>query len=189
MTKHIHHVTTISAQSMQRMHAHMEFVAAKDAFLSGDSHKLAEFVRTYALSPEQSEFVALALSGEVKIKDGRSETHWTRNLYIDYLAIKTTDFWRKVFFGNKVRVSDEDIFKTLTDLRGYGSSETVKKAISRLKKRYKNKSIFGPVFHGVNLKHLNIQGPRVLAVGRIPQASKLGTQSKINVPDSEDTDS
>lgn len=183
MAKHIHHVTTISAETAKRMLVHKEFIDAQDAYISGDSRRLAEFVRTHTLTPEQSEFVALALSGEVKIKDGRAETDWTRNLYIDYLAIKTNDFWRSVFFGNKVRVRDEDIFKILADLRGYSSSDTVKRAISRLKKRYAGRPIFGFVFQGVDLKHLNLHGPRVLAVGIIPQASKLGTRSKINVPD------
>jgi len=111
------------------------FGAAKEAYLSGDPRKLAEFVRTNTLTPEQCEFVALVLAGEVEIKDRRSEKDWTRNLYLDYIEIKIGGELRNIMFGNKKRVSKAEIYRKLAELHGYSDEETVKKSIARADKR------------------------------------------------------
>lgn len=112
-----------------------EFEAAKEAFLRGDPRKLAGFVRTTTLAPEQAEFVAQALSGEVKMKDGRAEKTWTRNLYFDYVEIQVGGALREMLFGKKLRVSKAEIYRNLAKLHGYADEDAVKKAIARAKKR------------------------------------------------------
>lgn len=112
-----------------------EFDAAKEAFLRGDPRKLAEYVRSSALAPDQAEFVAMALSGEVEIKDGRSEKPWTRNLYLDYIEIKIGGELRDTLFGSRKRLSQAEIFRELAALHGYEDADTVKKAITRAEKR------------------------------------------------------
>lgn len=112
-----------------------EFEAAKKSYLSGDPRKLAEFVRTSALTPEQVEFVAMALLGEVKIKDGRGEKDWTRNLYLDYRASLGRHRLKELFMDDMSHTSREKIYDELAARHGYSSSDTVKKSITRAEKR------------------------------------------------------
>ncbi len=111
-----------------------DFDRAKEAFIGGDPRKLAEFVRTNQLTAEQSEFVAKALAGEVKVQDGRSERFWTQNLYLDYIEIKIGGELREILFGKKQRVSKAEIFRRLADIHGY-HEDAVKKAIARADQR------------------------------------------------------
>lgn len=114
-----------------------KFEVAREAYISGDSRKLAEFVRTNTMTPEQSEFVAQALSGDIETEDGRSVTRWTQNLYFDYLEIQTKGQLREILFGDKVRVTKAEIYRKLAEHHGYNDEGTVKKAIVREEQRRK----------------------------------------------------
>ena len=209
-----------------------EFEAAKKAYLRGDKRKLSAFVRANTLTPEQSEFVAQALSGELHIKDGRSEKSWTSTLLYEYSEIKLSGSLKKILFGDISNPSGETIYGVLADRHGYRNSDTVKKAITRAVKRrdelikarseeysfdgsgadayldhlYEMKSQgrdFKVMIPAAEFKKWMDQNPDLVppegfeatdfAIDvdsqiEMLEAIQSGTQSKINVPDSEDSD-
>lgn len=112
-----------------------DFANAKKAYLSGDKRKLADIVRANKMTDEQAEFVAQALAGDVKIKDGRSEKPWTRSLLYEYAEIKLCGSLRKALFGDKDKIAEVEIFRALAERHGYSDEDAVKKAISRAIKR------------------------------------------------------
>lgn len=112
-----------------------QFEEAKKAYLKKDPRKLAEFVRTNQLTPEQAEFVAMALAGEVKVQDGRSERGATRDIYYSYLEIRTGGHLLHELFGKGATPTKAEIYRTLADLYGYSDEDSVKKAIIRAKAR------------------------------------------------------
>jgi hypothetical protein len=112
-----------------------DFDTAKKAYLKKDPRKLAEFVRTNQLTPEQAEFVAMALAGDVETKDGRTEKPWTRTLLYEYSEIKLRGTLKRTLFGDKSKVSEAEIYRALAERHGYADEGAVKKAISRAIKR------------------------------------------------------
>lgn len=108
-----------------------DFDKAKVAFISGDPRKLADYVRTNKLTDDQAEFIAMALAGEVKVQDGRSERIATRDIYYAYREIRGGGYLLHELFGVGATPTKADIYRKLADLYGYSDEDTVKKAISR----------------------------------------------------------
>ena len=121
-----------------------DFASAKKAYLSGDKRKLADFVRANeTMTDEQAEFVAQAIVGDVKVRDGRSEKPWNTGLYLDYVEIMIGGDLRRILFGEnsvptlfekKPSIRKSTIIRKLAEIYGH-TDDNAKKAISRAEQR------------------------------------------------------
>jgi hypothetical protein len=101
------------------------FIDATLKFREGDPRALAEFVRTHDLTPEQREFVASALAGDVAILDGHK--HQPQTEYMVWL-----------YDTNKRHLGYPDavIYRALDEKFGLAddsSRRTISRAIKRRK--------------------------------------------------------
>jgi hypothetical protein len=115
------------------------FLEAEKAYIEGDPRKLAYYVEHHDLDTYESQFVARALLGEIKIQDGRKEMPWTKKLFYEYWEICRGGDLTKELFADKKKVTKADIYRALAMRHGNLDPATVKKSIERITARKSGK--------------------------------------------------
>ena len=111
-----------------------DFEDAQYAFQRGDPRPLASWVLSHDLTPEQRQFVALALCGDVEKVDGRKVKPTTDRLLDDYATLHWLNRMVKCFelddLGAKV-LNDSAIAKQLANKYGYPDPDSVRRLLAR----------------------------------------------------------
>ena len=114
----------------------MEFAAAKHAFTRGDPRPLARWVMTHDMTPEQKEFVAKAICGDVEKVDGRKVKPLTESVERDYGKLRYLNHVLEIINpGSPDKLTDTKIAKMLANKYGYQDADSVRRALNRYTKK------------------------------------------------------
>lgn len=117
---------------------------ARFAFIRGDPRPLAKLVLTSNdLSSEARDFIAKALCGDVEKIDGRKVKPHTEKIERDFFE------WQgRLWFANRMAeafgippIRDSKIIEKLAGKYGYQDPDSLRRTVSRLKKKRKERPI------------------------------------------------
>lgn len=117
-----------------------DFENVQNAFRRGDPRPLAEWVRNHDLTPEQRQYVALALCGDIEKIDGRKVKPTTERLLSDYSKFQWLNHTIASFELNEQGMDflkDADIVRKLANKYGYQDPDSIRRALSRHKRKMK----------------------------------------------------
>ena len=111
-----------------------DFEDVQDAFRKGDPRPLAEWVRNHDLTPEQRQYVARALCGDIEKVDGRKVKPTTDHLLNDYATLLWLNRMVKCFDLNDQgakELNDSDVARKLANKYGYQDPDSVRRLLAR----------------------------------------------------------
>ena len=112
----------------------IEFENVQAAFRKGDPRPLANWVLHHDLTPEQREYVARALCGDVEKVDGRKVKPVTDRLLNDYARLLWLNRMVTCFGLSDLgaqALNDSDIARKLANKYGYPDPDSVRRLLSR----------------------------------------------------------
>lgn len=120
----------------------IEFIAAERAFARGDPRPLARWVMTHDMTPEQKEFVAKAICGDVEKVDGRKVKPLTESIERDYVKLRYLNSVLEIINpGSSDKLTDTKIAKMLANKYGYQDADSVRRALNRYTKKTRHLTV------------------------------------------------
>ena len=115
----------------------MDFFKVERAFKRGDPRPLARWVLTRDMTNDQKEFVAKAICGDIEKIDGRKVKPLTDAIEQDYVRFKVVNCFvesLELMDGTNI-LCDAEISRRLANKYGFQDADSVRRAISRHKKK------------------------------------------------------
>lgn len=138
-----------------RVPKEVDFEDVQAAFRRGDPRPLAQWVLRHDLTQSQREYVARVLCGDIEKVDGRKVKPTTERMLSDYSQFQWINHTIASLGLDEMGMEflkDADIVRKLAKKYGYQDSDSLRRAISRHKRKMKDvvpvkKSIFEKTGH------------------------------------------
>lgn len=118
----------------------IDFDSVRIAYERGDSRPLSQWVLNHDLTSDQREYVARALCGDIEKIDGRKVKPTTERLISDYTNFQWINHTIASFNLDELGMEfmkDADIARKLASEYGYQDVDSVRRALSRHKRKMK----------------------------------------------------